>query len=328
MNLRMKKDTFLSLCRDLRPLLLRKVTRFRRPVSVMKRVAVALWRLSGTAEYRTIAHLFGIGRSTAHQVTREVCNAIVELLFYSYIRLPTGRELEESIEGFENFCGLPQVAGAIDGTHIEIKAPFEYHEDYVNRKGFHSVQLQAVVDSSMRFTDVFVGYPGSVHDARVFSNSPLFKSAKRDCLFSSANSKHISGIDIPVMLVGDSAYPLLPWLLKPFPESPTMSFDKRNFNFKHSSTRMVVERVFGMLKGRWRCLSKCLDDNVENAIATIVACCTLHNYCLVHGDEIEENWLQLSPNEDHHCYGGSHANRGGPTLLANAIRQAIVDYLI
>ena len=115
--MRMKKKTFLSLCRDLRPLLTKQTTRFRRPVGVMKKVAVALWRLSGTTEYCTIGHLFGVGRSTAHRISREVCDAIVELLFHAYIRLPSGREIQRSIDVFESICGFPQVAGAIDGTH-------------------------------------------------------------------------------------------------------------------------------------------------------------------------------------------------------------------
>jgi hypothetical protein len=122
-NLRMKKETFLSLCRDLRPLLTRQITRCRRPIGVMKRVAIALWHLSGTSECRTIAHLFGVGRSTAHRITRKICDAIVELLFHDYIRQPSGREIQRSIDGFERICGFPQVAGAIDGTHIEIRSP-------------------------------------------------------------------------------------------------------------------------------------------------------------------------------------------------------------
>ena len=37
-------------------------------------------------------------------------------------------------------------AGAIDGTHVAIIAPKEDHTDYVNRKGYHSVVMQALVD--------------------------------------------------------------------------------------------------------------------------------------------------------------------------------------
>jgi hypothetical protein len=292
----------------------------------MKRVAIALWHLSGTSECRTIAHLFGVGRSTAHRITRKICDAIVELLFHDYIRQPSGREIQRSIDGFERICGFPQVAGAIDGTHIEIGFPTECLEDYVNRKGFHSIQLQAVVDSSLRFTDIFVGYPGNVHDARVFANSPLFRLFEYVGIYPEECSKNISGVDVVVLILGDSAYPLLPWLLKPFPESPTVSDERRNFNYKHSSTRMVVERSFGMLKGRWRCLSKCLDDNVQNAIATIISCCTLHNYCLVKGDGIEEEWLERPPPEHHYKGVDAHADRDRGR--GQAIRQAVAEYLI
>lgn len=53
-------------------------------------------------------------------------------------------------------------AGAIDGTHIAIIAPKEDHTDYVNRKGYHSVVMQALVDCSYLFRDVVIGWPVSV----------------------------------------------------------------------------------------------------------------------------------------------------------------------
>ena len=59
--------------------------------------------------------------------------------------------------------GFPMCAGCIDGTHIPIIAPKENHKDYVNRKGFHSIQMQAVVDSRYLFRDVVVGDVGVLH---------------------------------------------------------------------------------------------------------------------------------------------------------------------
>ena len=66
-------------------------------------------------------------------------------------------------------------AGTIDGTHIPILAPQESHADYVNRKGYHSIIMQTVVDCRYTFRDVVIGWPGSVHDARVLSNSSIYK---------------------------------------------------------------------------------------------------------------------------------------------------------
>lgn len=59
------------------------------------------------------------------------------------------------------------VIGAIDGSHIAIKAPHVNHEDYFNRKQNYSINLQGVVDATGKFIDVSTGWPGSIHDARV-----------------------------------------------------------------------------------------------------------------------------------------------------------------
>ena len=53
--------------------------------------------------------------------------------------------------------------GAIDGTHVPIQAPLEKPTDYVNRKPFHSVVMQAYVDARYLFRDIVVGWPGNVH---------------------------------------------------------------------------------------------------------------------------------------------------------------------
>ena len=67
-------------------------------------------------------------------------------------------------------------AGAIDGTHIAIATPHHNHVAYVNRKSCHSIVMQGVVDGHYMFRDIVVGWPGSVHNARVFSNSEFLQS--------------------------------------------------------------------------------------------------------------------------------------------------------
>ena len=74
-----------------------------------------------------------------------------------FIQWPSGDKLIQTIEGFNENNGLLRCIGAIDGTHIPIKAPHNHHVHYINRKGLHSMQLQVVCDTDMVFTDVYCG---------------------------------------------------------------------------------------------------------------------------------------------------------------------------
>ena len=143
------------------------------PVSVEERLAVTVWRLATNVEYRTIAELFGLGRATVCTIVLETCSVIATHLMPQFVKIPLGEALREVVCGFDRL-GFPQAAGAIDGTHIPIIRPEENSTDYYNRKGFHSIIMQAVVDHRGIFTDISIGWPGRVHDARVFANSDLF----------------------------------------------------------------------------------------------------------------------------------------------------------
>jgi hypothetical protein len=76
-NFRMSQETYLYLCEQLRQELQPESTQLRESVPVEKRVAVTLWCLATTSEYRTIAHLFGLGKSTVCTIVQQTCRAIV-----------------------------------------------------------------------------------------------------------------------------------------------------------------------------------------------------------------------------------------------------------
>ncbi|CAG2251641.1 unnamed protein product [Mytilus edulis] len=276
--------------RNLRSTSRKRNTNFRKCITVKKRVAITLWRLATNAEYRTISHLFAVGRSTCCKIANDTCKVITDHLMPKYICLPTGQRLIENIRDFRRINGFPQVGGAIDGTHIPIVAPRDNPADYYNRKGWYSMVCQAVVDANYCFTNVYVGWPGRVHDARIFSNSDIYRQGENGELFPQ-HTVNINGTEIPVFLLGDAAYPLKSWLMRPFSDFGNLTYEQKTFNYKHSSTRMVVEGSFGRLKGRWRCLLKRLDVATVRVPYVVCSCCTLHNFCEVHGDGINEQWL-------------------------------------
>lgn len=138
---------------------------------------------------------------------------------------------------------LTNILGAIDCTHIRIEKPSQNENDYCNRKKYFSINLQAIVDSRLRFTNVYCGEPGFLHDARMLRRSPLHDAAieNREALFPN-----------DTFIIGDSAYPSLSWLVPPFRDNSRLTPQQTRFNFLHLSTRMVIEKAFDMLKSRFR----------------------------------------------------------------------------
>ena len=103
------------------------------------------------------------------------------------------------------------------------KAPVQFHADYHNRKGWYSSIVQGLVDSSGQFIDINVGWPGRVHDARVFANSSLYHKGQTGRLYPTSMSKKINGINVLLLVLADAAYPLLPWVMKLFTDNNTLS---------------------------------------------------------------------------------------------------------
>ena len=114
-----------------------------------------------------------------------------------YIHFPIGEELDNLVDTFRSKWGVPQCIGAIDGCHIPIASPAMNRTDYYNRKGWYSMILQGVVDHSYRFIDVNIGWPGSVHDARVFSHSSIYKKITEHTLLPDRTIT-VNGVSIPL----------------------------------------------------------------------------------------------------------------------------------
>ncbi len=179
-----------------------------------------------------------------HRIAKEIRHVKSKVIFF-----PPPNTLEEIGQGFEQLArhgAFSKAVGAIDGCHIRIKAPKNNKACYYNYKGFYSVQMQGICDSSGRFIDVFVGYGGSAHDTRILRNSPVYFRS----LYPPPG----------YFLLGDGGYPCLEHpisILAPF-QRPLQGIMQERFNTVHARARSIIERTFGQGGGPhysrlWRC---------------------------------------------------------------------------
>ena len=166
----------------------------------------------------------------------------------------------------------------MDGTHVPITKSKENATGFINRKGFLSLNIQACVDYKYMFFDTVIKWPGSVHDSRVFGNSSINQKL-RDGVIPKCPKVVVDDEDpVPICILGDPAYPLLPYLMKEFAKGGNTE-SEQFFGYRLSSARMVVECAFGRLKSRFGILRKSIDLELPNAIHAIQACFFLHNFC-------------------------------------------------
>ncbi|XP_066590514.1 uncharacterized protein [Prorops nasuta] len=242
-----------------------------RPICAKLSFYVFLWYISNTEPLRTISERFYISISSVFRILRRVAAWFVtksdEVIVW-----PSEQVIPVIVNKFRSKKGLKSVLGAIDSTHIGILKPIVDARFYCNRKKSFSINLQAVVDCDLRFRNIYCGEPGSLHDAHVFRKSLLYDTATvhKAALFPGKT-----------FLLGDSAYSSLSWVVPTFKDNGHLSEEQHQFNYRHSSTRIVVEQAFGLLKERFRRLKFFTEYRKIGFITdSVVAACVLHNLCI------------------------------------------------
>ena len=108
---------------------------------------------------------------------------------------------------FREFCGLPTIVSAIDGTHFDIQKPLVGPEDYFYFKtSGYLMHWRAAVDRNKKFLDIYVEMPGSVNDSRALKHSMLYRLTCTSDIFDPALLQE----GFVPYLIRDKGYPMLP----------------------------------------------------------------------------------------------------------------------
>ncbi|XP_063920898.1 putative nuclease HARBI1 [Zophobas morio] len=251
-------------------------------ISIQHKVLTAL-RFFGFGSYQEITgtnKYVSLSQPSTSRAIKEVANALCQpQILNNWIHFPANREeLQQLRLRFFQKHHLPGIVGCIDCTHVAIVRPVIHdalypEHIYVNRKQYHSINVQLVCDENLKILNVNARFPGSSHDAYIWRQSAMshvmeqiYRQDPEDTYF----------------LAGDSGYPLRPWLMTPL-RNPEPGPAER-FNTRFISVRSLIERCNGVLKNRFRCLLKhrVLHYRPQMASKIINACVVLHNMCLQH----------------------------------------------
>lgn len=203
----------------------------------------------------------GVHRTTVCKIIKSVTEKII-LQINNWIQFPTTIESMHAAKlDWNAKFKIPNTIGAIDCTHIHIPKPKDHGEEYINRKGFTSINVQATCNANEVFTSVDVRLPGSVHDSRVLRTSALYT--------------YMNSGTLTYSILGDSGYGIHPRLMTPF-KNPTADKEKY-YNKIHAQERVIIERCFGQLKRRFPILKYGVRTSLGKVPQIILICFVLHN---------------------------------------------------
>ena len=123
---------------------LRRDTRHNHALQPLTQVLLALRFYASGSFLQVMGDTTGVDKSTVSRVVTKVSRVLVARR-NRFVKWPsTNAELTASKNAFYRRGGFPCVIGCVDGTHIRILAPSQHENGYVNHKGFHSINVQAI----------------------------------------------------------------------------------------------------------------------------------------------------------------------------------------
>ncbi|KAJ3640756.1 hypothetical protein Zmor_027299 [Zophobas morio] len=293
-------------------------------ISKEQRILAAVRFFASGSYQRSVGQdcFINLSQSQISLAITEVATAI-ETHLHGFINFP-GQEEYPGIKAIimERF-NVPGVIGFVDGTHIAITKPkVDVEHQYMNRKGYHSKNVQIICGPNNKIFSINAAHGGASHDAFIWRNSRI-----NDVL----HERFITG-DRTSWLLGDSGYPLLPYILTPIRNPPENSPQHR-FNVAHRRARSCIERCIGILKARFRCLIKerMLKYSPTKAGSIINACTILHNIMIHRNLPLpEEHEIQnyMDDHEDEDLFAQPVANEHEARIgnLAQQNRARVIQF--
>ncbi|KAK4881735.1 hypothetical protein RN001_005054 [Aquatica leii] len=258
---RLQKATVMSLLNEIEVHLLVDANR-NHAVSPRNQLLLALRFYATGNMLIAVGDFSGVHKATACRIIKRVTTAIASLAA-TYISMPRNdQEMRNTQMEFHRIARFPKIIGAIDCTHVKNTITRYY---FRNRKGYFSLNIQAIADSTLRILDVVARWPGSTHDQTIFNNSRIHARVE-------------AGEFNNCIILGDSGYGLTKYLITPLLHPTTRG--EQLFNEAQIRSRNPVERLFGVWKRRFPVLSLGIRLSIDTTQAVVIACAVLQNIAI------------------------------------------------
>lgn len=276
--LRVDHGLFQQILERIKPHITRQDTNWKKALEPGLRLAITLRFMATGEAYKSMALNFRTAGNSISTLVPDTCEAIITEFMKDVIVCPsTPQDWKDVAEGFGSTWHFYNALGAIDGKHVAIQAPLNSGSYYFNYKGYHSIVLLALVDARGKFMYVDVGANGSCSDAGIFQVTHL-RHALENNTAGLPPPAPLPGDDrpVPFFILGDAAFPMREWLQKPYPQKGLRQ-NERNYNYRLSRARRVVENAFGMWANRFRVFLTTINLKPETVQKLVLASCIIHN---------------------------------------------------
>ncbi|KAK5826339.1 hypothetical protein PVK06_021257 [Gossypium arboreum] len=166
-------------------------------------------------------------------------------------------------------------AKSVNGTHVRASVPLSIQGRFRSRKGGTTQNVLAAITFDLKFSYVLAGWEGSAHDCRILSDA---LSRPRGLRIPEGNY-NLADAGYGIRNGYITPYRGVRYHLKEFSDQGPENA-KELFNLRHSSLRITIERVFGILKKRFRVLDAEPFWNFQTQVDIVLACCIIHNHIM------------------------------------------------
>ena len=252
---------------------------FRKPISAEEKLVVTLRYLATGSSFSAMSAPFHMSKQVISNIVPKTCDIIWEKLQKQEMPFPTKQVWTQSAKRFHELWDFPRAVAAIDGKHIRLSNPANSGSQFYNYKSFPSIVLMALSDADSFFIAIDCGEYGRLCDAGVYDKSILSTLLSEGTFNIPTDVIRFpdSDVNIPYVIVGDEAFPLKPYLMKPF-SSKQLNDETRIYNYRHSRARRIVECAFGILSAKFAIFQRAIMLSPEKAVSVTKCACVLHNF--------------------------------------------------